>query len=53
MEYNKSTTVYSKQYVYSRPYKKKVIYADRPANEQTSNDITRESWSYHSLYPSM
>jgi len=37
----------------SNPYAKRVIFADRPAYERRSNNIARESWSYHSLFPSL
>ncbi|MEM2138220.1 MAG: hypothetical protein QW568_03985 [Candidatus Anstonellaceae archaeon] len=37
----------------SNPYAKRVIFADRPAYEKRSNNIVRESWSYHSLFPSL
>ncbi|MCX8166505.1 MAG: SPFH/Band 7/PHB domain protein [Candidatus Micrarchaeota archaeon] len=42
----------SKMYNVYKPYKR-VIYVDRPANEPRSADLIRESWSYHSLYPSL
>ncbi len=41
------------QFKASDSYSKKVIFADRPAYEKRSSDIFRESWSYHSLFPSL
>ncbi|MCX6778171.1 MAG: hypothetical protein NT157_04790 [Candidatus Micrarchaeota archaeon] len=40
-------------YGYKRGFAKKVIYADRPAYEKRSDNLARESWSYHSMFPSM
>lgn len=41
------------QFSAANPYAKKVIFADRPAYERRSNNLVRESWSYHSLFPSL
>jgi len=34
-------------------YQSKVIFADRPAYQKRSNNLISESWSFHSLFPSM
>ncbi len=34
-------------------FQRKIIFADRPAFQRRSNDLVRESWSFHSLFPSM
>ena len=36
-----------------KSFEKKVIFADRPAFERRSNDLVRESWSFHSAFPSL
>ncbi len=36
-----------------KAFEKKVIFADRPAFERRSNDLVRESWSFHSAFPSL
>ncbi len=44
-----------KSHVYSmrQDFSKRVIYTDRPTYEKRSNNLARESWSYHSLFPSL
>lgn len=36
-----------------KSFDKRVIYTDRPAFERRSNNLVRESWSFHSAFPSL
>ncbi|MEW6529067.1 MAG: hypothetical protein AB1391_04205 [Candidatus Micrarchaeota archaeon] len=43
----------SRMYSTRQDFSKKVVYSDRPIYEKRSNDLAKESWSYHSLFPSL
>jgi fumarate reductase subunit D len=53
LESKQSTFRSRKKYAGASKFQRRIIFADRPAFQRRSNDIVRESWSFHSLFPSM